>query len=137
SARRHGPGRTARADARGDRVLAEPRGRRLDDPGLHRRRSAPEPDPDQGAGPVGAHRKAGALRGMGHPGSQAGLNMLNIAVIGLGWWGRIITDLARKSDKLRVVRVADVSASAEAFASERDLPFSPDFQQVLADPKVQ
>jgi len=63
--------------------------------------------------------------------------MLNIAVIGLGWWGRIIVDLARNSEKLRVVRVADVNPQAEAFARERDLPYSPRFEAVLADPKVQ
>ncbi|MDB5957648.1 Gfo/Idh/MocA family oxidoreductase [Ramlibacter sp.] len=62
--------------------------------------------------------------------------MLNIAVIGLGWWGRIITDLARQSDKLRVVRVADVSPSGEAFAREREIPFSASFEQALADPNV-
>lgn len=63
--------------------------------------------------------------------------MLNIAVVGLGWWGRIIVDLARRSEKLRVVRVADVNPQAGAFARERDLPFSTAFEQVLADPKVQ
>ncbi|MDB5900590.1 MAG: gfo/Idh/MocA family oxidoreductase, partial [Ramlibacter sp.] len=50
--------------------------------------------------------------------------MLNIAVIGLGWWGRIIVDQVRSSDKLRVVRVADVNPASESFARERDLPFS-------------
>ncbi|MDB5897242.1 MAG: gfo/Idh/MocA family oxidoreductase [Ramlibacter sp.] len=63
--------------------------------------------------------------------------MLNIAVIGLGWWGRIIVDQVRSSDKLRVVRVADVNPASESFARERDLPFSATFEQVLADPKVQ
>jgi predicted dehydrogenase len=63
--------------------------------------------------------------------------MLNIAVIGLGWWGRIIVDLARKSDKLRLVHVTDVNPQAQAFASERDLPFSTSFEQALADSRVQ
>ncbi|HWI80363.1 MAG TPA: Gfo/Idh/MocA family oxidoreductase, partial [Ramlibacter sp.] len=63
--------------------------------------------------------------------------MLNIAVIGLGWWGRIIVDLARQSGKLRVVRVADVSAQARAFAAQRDLSFSFNFGEVLSDPAVQ
>jgi predicted dehydrogenase len=65
------------------------------------------------------------------------MTTLNIAVVGLGWWGRIIVDLVRKSDQLRVVRVADVNAQAEAFARERDLPFSSSFEEVLADPQVQ
>jgi predicted dehydrogenase len=62
--------------------------------------------------------------------------MLNIAVIGLGWWGKIIVDLALKSDKLSVVRVADTSAAAQGFASERSIPFSASYKAVLADPQV-
>ena len=46
-------------------------------------------------------------------------------------------DLARKSDKLRVVRVADVSPQGEAFAREREIPFAASFEQTLADPQVQ
>ena len=63
--------------------------------------------------------------------------MLNIAVVGLGWWGKIIVDLARGSDKLRVVRVADINPQSQAFATERGLAFSQEFEQVLADPQVQ
>ncbi|MFC5496268.1 Gfo/Idh/MocA family protein [Caenimonas terrae] len=63
--------------------------------------------------------------------------MLNIAVIGLGWWGRIIVDNIRNSDKLRVVRVADVNPASEAFAREREIAFCASFEQVLADPAVQ
>ncbi|MDB5882395.1 MAG: gfo/Idh/MocA family oxidoreductase [Ramlibacter sp.] len=63
--------------------------------------------------------------------------MLNIAVIGLGWWGRIIVDLARGSDKLRVVRVADVNPQAQAFAAERGVPFSSSLDEILSDPAVQ
>ena len=63
--------------------------------------------------------------------------MLNVAVVGLGWWGRIIVDLLAKSGKVAVVRVADVSPQGEAFATERKLPFSSTFEQVLLDAKVQ
>ena len=63
--------------------------------------------------------------------------MLNIAVIGLGWWGRIIVDQVRSSQKLRVVRVADISPQSESFARERDIAFSTTFEEVLSDPKVQ
>ncbi len=63
--------------------------------------------------------------------------MLDVAVIGLGWWGRIIVGLLANSDKIRVVRVADVSPQGEAFAAERKLPFSSAYEQVLRDPKVQ
>jgi predicted dehydrogenase len=63
--------------------------------------------------------------------------MLNIAVIGLGWWGRIIVDQVRRSDKLRVVRVADSNPQSEPFARERGLAFCASLDQVLADPQVQ
>lgn len=63
--------------------------------------------------------------------------MLNVAVVGLGWWGRIIVDLVRGSGKLRVVRVADVDPQAAGFARERGLPCSASFDDVLADPAVQ
>lgn len=65
------------------------------------------------------------------------MQQLNVAVIGLGWWGRIIVDLLSRSEKLRVVRVADVSPQGEAFATERRLPFSSSFEQVLQDNNVQ
>jgi predicted dehydrogenase len=63
--------------------------------------------------------------------------MLNIAVIGLGWWGRIIVDDVRKSEKLRVVRVADLNPASQDFARERGIAFSATFEEVLADPEVQ
>lgn len=62
--------------------------------------------------------------------------MLNVAVIGLGWWGRIIVDLLGRSEKLRVVHVVDVSPAGEAFARERGLPFSTTLEAVLRDPQV-
>jgi predicted dehydrogenase len=49
--------------------------------------------------------------------------MMQIAVI--GWWGRIIVDLARTSGKLRVVRVADVNPAAREFAAQRNIPSPP------------
>ncbi len=63
--------------------------------------------------------------------------MLNIAVVGLGWWGRTLVDLASRSARLRLVRVADVSPQGADFAAQRELPFSPTFEDVLADPLVQ
>jgi predicted dehydrogenase len=63
--------------------------------------------------------------------------MLNIAVTGLGWWGRIIVDLARRSDKLRVVRVVDVDPNAAGFARERDIRFGTTLEEALADEQVQ
>ena len=63
--------------------------------------------------------------------------MLNIAVVGLGWWGRTLVDLASRSERLRLVRVADVSPQGAQFAAQRQLAFSPTFEDVLSDPLVQ
>src|SRR5258706_15159468 len=62
---------------------------------------------------------------------------LNIAVIGLGWWGRIIVPLAKTSAKLRVVRVADPAPAAAEFAEAQGIPLSKDIDDALRDPKVQ
>src|SRR5436190_9064267 len=62
---------------------------------------------------------------------------LNIAVIGLGWWGRIIVPLAKSSARLRVVRVADPAPAATEFAASQDVPLSKDLDEVLRDPQVQ
>ncbi|HET7669055.1 MAG TPA: Gfo/Idh/MocA family oxidoreductase [Burkholderiales bacterium] len=61
---------------------------------------------------------------------------LNIAVIGLGWWGRIIVPLARTSERLKVVRVADPDPKAAEFARSQDVPLST-FDRILDDPDVQ
>ena len=62
---------------------------------------------------------------------------LNIAVLGLGWWGRIIVPLAKTSAKLRVVRVADPAPAASEFARAQELPVSKNLDEVLRDPQVQ
>ena len=63
--------------------------------------------------------------------------MLKIAVVGLGWWGRTIVALAAQSDRLRLVRLADVDPAAAQFAADRGIPLSSTFEDVLADPQVQ
>jgi predicted dehydrogenase len=62
--------------------------------------------------------------------------VLDVALIGLGWWGRIIADHIRSSSKLRLVRVSDINEQAARFAAERDIPFSSRFEEVLSDPRV-
>src|SRR5438445_2283908 len=62
---------------------------------------------------------------------------LNIAVLGLGWWGRIIVPLAKTSSRLRVVRVVDPAPAAAEFAQAQDLPLSKDLDDALRDPNVQ
>jgi predicted dehydrogenase len=62
---------------------------------------------------------------------------LGIAVIGLGWWGRVIVPLAKTSAKLRVVAVADPDPAAEEFALRQEVPLAASYEEVLGNPQVQ
>ncbi|WP_077001449.1 Gfo/Idh/MocA family protein [Variovorax sp. KK3] len=61
---------------------------------------------------------------------------LNVAIVGLGWWGRIIADHIRASTRMRLVRATDVDERARGFATDRGLAFGTSFDEVLADPMV-
>ena len=63
--------------------------------------------------------------------------MLDVAVCGLGWWGRIIVPLVKTSAKLRVVRVVDPLPAAAEFAARHAIPFSRSYEEALRDPAVQ
>ena len=64
--------------------------------------------------------------------------MLKIAVVGLGWWGRIIVGLLKGSTKLRAATGVDVaSGSASDFCRENGLEFSTDLDKVLCDKKIE
>jgi predicted dehydrogenase len=62
--------------------------------------------------------------------------MLNVAVCGLGWWGRIVVPLIKTSSKLRVACVVDPDPRAALFAAEQGLPRK-SFEEALEDPAVQ
>ena len=63
--------------------------------------------------------------------------MLNAAVIGIGWWGKILTQTLAPSDKITVVKLLDVDAEGgAAFAAEHGIDFTTDFAAVLADDNV-
>lgn len=63
--------------------------------------------------------------------------MLNAAIIGLGWWGKILTQTLAASDKVTVVKLADVDAEGgAAFAAEHGIGFTTDFEAVLTDDGV-
>jgi predicted dehydrogenase len=62
--------------------------------------------------------------------------MLDVAVVGLGWWGRVIVPLVKRSQALRLACVADPNPATEAFASEQGVPRVADYGQVLADSAV-
>ena len=38
--------------------------------------------------------------------------MLNVALMGLGWWGKHMTRTLKESDKLNLVRAVDVNKDA-------------------------
>jgi predicted dehydrogenase len=63
--------------------------------------------------------------------------MLDVAIIGLGWWGKIITATLAESTKLRVRRAVDADATAASWAEARGIPAATDFAAALADPAVQ
>ena len=65
------------------------------------------------------------------------MSTLNIGVIGLGWWGRVIVPLAKSSAKLRVVAVADPDPAAAEFARQQAVPLAKSYDDVLADREVQ
>lgn len=62
--------------------------------------------------------------------------MLDVAVVGLGWWGRTIVSLLAGSTRLRVVRAVEPDPDAAAFAARQGIPCSAGFADALADPAV-
>jgi predicted dehydrogenase len=63
--------------------------------------------------------------------------MLRAAVVGLGWWGKHITDCLADSPHIRVTNAVDVASDRVAdFARLRRLRLTGSFDEVLADPAV-
>ena len=63
--------------------------------------------------------------------------MLDVAVVGMGWWGKTLVTLMSKSAKLRVVKGMKRSPATEAgFAREHGFEMVADYAEVLNDPKV-
>ena len=63
--------------------------------------------------------------------------MLNVAVVGLGWWGRIIVGLLRDSAKLAPLIGVDVSDAGSVFCRESGIEYSADFEKTMKDPRIQ
>ena len=61
---------------------------------------------------------------------------LNIAVAGLGWWGKAIIGMLKDSSKVRVVKVVDTVPAAGDWARSQGLEFTTDYAAALADPNV-
>src|SRR5262245_33587605 len=68
--------------------------------------------------------------------ARGGQGMVRVAVVGLGWWGRIIVGLLKGSRKLTAVRGIDPDPRAAEFAREQGLPHATDFAAALQDPEV-
>lgn len=64
--------------------------------------------------------------------------MLNIAIVGLGWWGRTHIDaIHNKSDKVTIRRVIDLDTAAHAdFTKQQGLELTGAYQDALDDPEV-
>jgi predicted dehydrogenase len=61
---------------------------------------------------------------------------VNVAVCGLGWWGRVIVPLIKTSSRLRVIKVVDPDPAAAGFAREQGVALA-SFDEALRDPEVQ
>ena len=63
--------------------------------------------------------------------------MIKTAVVGLGWWGKLIVESLATSGKVRVVRaVGNVNPAAADFARTHGLAYSTRYEDALADPTV-
>jgi predicted dehydrogenase len=62
--------------------------------------------------------------------------MLKAGIIGLGWWGRIITALLSDSSRIKLVAAADVDPAAGKFASAHGLSFTPDTNSLLVSSAI-
>jgi predicted dehydrogenase len=64
---------------------------------------------------------------------------MNVVVVGLGWWGKVIADSVARSPRFRLAYVVDPSPpeGAEAFARERGAEIRQDFDAMLADAAVE
>jgi predicted dehydrogenase len=64
--------------------------------------------------------------------------MLNVAVVGMGWWGKTLVTVIGKSSKLKVVKGVKRDPATEAeFARAHDFEIASDYAAVLKDPRVQ
>src|SRR6478672_10464282 len=63
--------------------------------------------------------------------------MLNVAVIGMGWWGKTLVSLMQKSPKFHVVKGVKRNRASEAeFARANGFEIVSDYGAVLADPNI-
>lgn len=64
--------------------------------------------------------------------------MLNVAVIGMGWWGKTLVTGMKKSPKFRVLKGVKRNPATEAeFARANEFELTSDYNAVLKDPAIQ
>jgi predicted dehydrogenase len=63
--------------------------------------------------------------------------MLKVAVVGLGWWGRIITGLLQENRKIAVACAVDVNPASRDFASGLKIPYRQNLDSVLSDSAIE
>jgi len=61
---------------------------------------------------------------------------LRVAVVGLGWWGRIICGLLKGNAKLRVLAGVDVAPDS-GFCKKNGFEFRESFEKTIEDPDIQ
>ena len=53
------------------------------------------------------------------------MNMLNVGIVGLRWWGKILTQTLENSQKIEVLKLSDIDAQAgSSFADVNQIPFT-------------
>jgi predicted dehydrogenase len=63
--------------------------------------------------------------------------MINVAVVGLGWWGQKLADVGRDSEHVRVTRGVTRRPHAVAdYAAGCGFPITADYQDALDDPDI-
>lgn len=61
------------------------------------------------------------------------MQALGVAIVGLGWWGRVIVPLLKGSSKLRVVCGVDIQSSPP----DLGVPVEKEFEKALKNPEIQ
>jgi predicted dehydrogenase len=62
---------------------------------------------------------------------------LNVAMVGLGWWGQNMVRWLKGNQKLRMAKLVDVNPASEAFAREQGVPFTTELAVALNDPEIE
>jgi len=62
--------------------------------------------------------------------------MINVAVVGLGWWGRNVVGLLAESERLHPLLGVDTQPEGRAWAAGQGLAVTDDLRDALADPRI-